>query len=57
MHVGIARGCGWQKTCVYVNLAAYYLVGLPSAISLTFFFQFGGKVRIQLIFGKHMREL
>ncbi|KAJ0048205.1 hypothetical protein Pint_15540 [Pistacia integerrima] len=40
---GIARGCGWQKICVYVNLAAYYLVGLPSAISLTFFFQYGGK--------------
>ncbi|XP_044487192.1 protein DETOXIFICATION 16-like isoform X2 [Mangifera indica] len=42
---GIARGCGRQKICVYVNLAAYYLVGLPAAISLTFFFHLGGKAR------------
>lgn len=50
MLVGIARGCGRQKICVYVNLAAYYLVGLPAAISLTFFFHLGGKVRILSIF-------
>ncbi|KAA8542218.1 hypothetical protein F0562_023370 [Nyssa sinensis] len=40
---GTARGCGWQKIGVFVNLGAYYLVGLPSAIILTFFFHFGGK--------------
>ncbi|KAA8542245.1 hypothetical protein F0562_023619 [Nyssa sinensis] len=42
---GTARGCGWQKIGVFVNLGAYYLVGLPSAIILTFVFHFGGKVR------------
>ncbi|KAF9590234.1 hypothetical protein IFM89_032012 [Coptis chinensis] len=40
---GVARGCGWQKTGAYVNLGAYYLVGLPSAIILTFMFHVGGK--------------
>ncbi|KAJ0105182.1 hypothetical protein Patl1_18131 [Pistacia atlantica] len=49
----IARGCGWQKICVYVNLAANYLVGLPSAISLTFFFQIWRKGTLD---GNHMWE-
>ncbi|WKA08762.1 hypothetical protein VitviT2T_026456 [Vitis vinifera] len=40
---GTARGCGWQKICAYVSLGAYYLVGLPAAIILTFVLQFGGK--------------
>ncbi|PSR89468.1 Protein DETOXIFICATION like, partial [Actinidia chinensis var. chinensis] len=42
---GIARGCGWQKIGAFVNLGAYYLIGLPSAIILTFVFHFGVKVR------------
>ncbi|KAK2989753.1 hypothetical protein RJ640_030246, partial [Escallonia rubra] len=40
---GTARGCGWQKIGAFVNLAAYYFVGLPAAIILTFLFHFGGK--------------
>ncbi|KAL4584887.1 hypothetical protein LXL04_009497 [Taraxacum kok-saghyz] len=40
---GVARGCGWQKMCTFVNLGAYYLVGLPSAMALTFVYGFGGK--------------
>ncbi|XP_028120227.1 protein DETOXIFICATION 16-like [Camellia sinensis] len=40
---GTARGCGWQKIGAFVNLGAYYLVGLPSAIILTFVLHFGGK--------------
>lgn len=42
---GTARGCGWQKIGAFVNLGAYYLVGLPFAILLTFVFSYGGKVR------------
>ncbi|KAF2311462.1 hypothetical protein GH714_023254 [Hevea brasiliensis] len=42
---GTARGCGWQKIGACVNLGAYYLVGLPSAIVLTFFFHLGGKAK------------
>ncbi|XP_048228450.1 protein DETOXIFICATION 16 isoform X2 [Ricinus communis] len=40
---GTARGCGWQKIGVYVNLGAYYLVGLPSAVVMSFVFHLGGK--------------
>ncbi|KAJ4712416.1 Protein DETOXIFICATION [Melia azedarach] len=40
---GTARGCGWQKIGAFVNLGAYYLMGLPSAIALGFFFHFGAK--------------
>ncbi|KAJ4850877.1 hypothetical protein Tsubulata_007117 [Turnera subulata] len=40
---GCARGCGWQKTAAFICLGAYYFVGLPTAIILTFFLHFGGK--------------
>ncbi|XP_047334108.1 protein DETOXIFICATION 14-like [Impatiens glandulifera] len=33
---GIARGSGWQHIGAYVNLGAYYLVGIPVAILLGF---------------------
>ncbi|RWW26191.1 hypothetical protein GW17_00009434 [Ensete ventricosum] len=39
-----ARGCGWQKYCSFVNLGAYYVVGIPSAIMFAFFLHIGGKV-------------
>ncbi|CAO2837145.1 unnamed protein product [Amaranthus hypochondriacus] len=40
---GTARGCGWQKIAALINLGAYYIVGVPSAILLAFVFNFGGK--------------
>lgn len=46
---GAARGCGWQKFCSYVNLGAYYAVGIPSAVILAFFLHIGGKVVYSLI--------
>ncbi|PON77479.1 hypothetical protein PanWU01x14_026400 [Parasponia andersonii] len=33
---GIARGSGWQCLGAYVNLAAYFMVGLPLAVLLCF---------------------
>ncbi|GFZ11977.1 MATE efflux family protein [Actinidia rufa] len=55
---GAARGCGWQKIGAYVNLGAYYLVGLPSAIILTFVFHFGGKgLWIGIIGGSSLQGL
>ncbi|CAI0413976.1 unnamed protein product [Linum tenue] len=33
---GTATGCGWQKVGVYMNLGAFYLVGLPLGCSLGF---------------------
>ncbi|XP_078176663.1 protein DETOXIFICATION 16-like isoform X2 [Carex rostrata] len=40
---GVARGCGWQKIGAFVNLGAFYAVGIPSAILLAFVFHFNGK--------------
>ncbi|XP_038890578.1 protein DETOXIFICATION 16-like [Benincasa hispida] len=40
---GITRGCGRQKIGAFINLGAYYLVGIPMAIFLAFFQGIGGK--------------
>lgn len=40
---GSVRGCGWQKIGAYINLGAYYLVGIPCAILLAFVLHTGGK--------------
>ncbi|XP_062079869.1 protein DETOXIFICATION 16-like [Humulus lupulus] len=33
---GIFRGCGWQKKGVYLNLAAFYFVGVPCQVTFAF---------------------
>lgn len=33
---GVARGCGWQHLAVYINLATFYLIGLPISCFLGF---------------------
>ncbi|KAI3831794.1 hypothetical protein MKX03_000136 [Papaver bracteatum] len=40
---GTARGCGWQKIGAFVNLGAYYLVGIPSSLLFAFELHMGGK--------------
>ncbi|XP_022153280.1 protein DETOXIFICATION 16-like [Momordica charantia] len=40
---GIIRGCGRQKIGAFINLGAYYLVGIPVAIFLAFFQGIGGQ--------------
>ncbi|XP_058091629.1 protein DETOXIFICATION 16-like [Magnolia sinica] len=40
---GTARGCGWQKTGALINLGAFYIVGIPTAVLLAFVFHVGGK--------------
>lgn len=42
--IGITRGCGRQKIGAFINLGAYYFVGIPMAIFLAFFQGIGGKV-------------
>ncbi|XP_047062087.1 protein DETOXIFICATION 16-like [Lolium rigidum] len=39
---GIVRGCGFQKIGAYVNLSAYYLVGIPAALCFAFVYHLGG---------------
>lgn len=31
---GVAIGAGWQSTVAYVNLACYYLIGIPVGLVL-----------------------
>ncbi|KAG0500124.1 hypothetical protein HPP92_000196 [Vanilla planifolia] len=40
---GIVRGCGWQKTCAFINLGSYYIVGIPISVLLAFKVHLGGK--------------
>ncbi|KMT08175.1 hypothetical protein BVRB_6g142980 [Beta vulgaris subsp. vulgaris] len=40
---GVARGCGWQHIGSLVNLAAFYLVGIPVAAVLGFWMQMRGR--------------
>ncbi|XP_024025616.1 protein DETOXIFICATION 16 [Morus notabilis] len=40
---GSIRGSGRQKIGAFVNLAAYYIIGIPSAILLAFVYHIGGK--------------
>lgn len=40
---GIARGCGWQHIGAYINLGAFYLLGIPLAATLGFWGQMRGK--------------
>jgi Na+-driven multidrug efflux pump len=47
---GIAAGCGWQKIGAFVNLGAYYLMGIPTAILLAFVYHIGGKVISYIFF-------
>ncbi|XP_031475743.1 protein DETOXIFICATION 12-like [Nymphaea colorata] len=38
---GVARGCGRQHLGAYVNLGAFYLLGLPISVILGFYYHFG----------------
>jgi MATE family multidrug resistance protein len=40
---GVARGSGWQQIGAYVNLGAYYLIGIPVAALLGFLLRLRGK--------------
>ncbi|WCJ32189.1 MATE efflux family protein [Euphorbia peplus] len=40
---GVARGCGLQHLVVYVNLATFYLIGMPIASLLAFYFKLYAK--------------
>ncbi|KNA08148.1 hypothetical protein SOVF_165200 isoform B, partial [Spinacia oleracea] len=40
---GTVRGCGKQKIGAFINLGAYYIIGIPFAVLLAFVFHVGGK--------------
>ncbi|XP_078432816.1 protein DETOXIFICATION 19-like isoform X2 [Wolffia australiana] len=37
---GVSRGCGWQHLAAWTNLAAFYLIGMPIALTLCFVMNF-----------------
>ncbi|KAL6640348.1 hypothetical protein ACP70R_022197 [Stipagrostis hirtigluma subsp. patula] len=39
---GVVRGCGRQKAGAFINLAAYYLAGVPAAFIFAFVCHIGG---------------
>ena len=41
---GVAVGAGWQSIVAYVNIACYYLVGIPVGVVLGYVFNMGVKV-------------
>ena len=41
--IGVLRGSGWQDIGAYVNLEAYYLVGVPVGVVLAFVVHLKGK--------------
>lgn len=45
---GVARGCGWQHLAAYVNLATFYLIGLPISCLLGFKTKLHAKVKLLL---------
>ncbi|KMZ74622.1 MATE efflux family protein [Zostera marina] len=40
---GVARGCGRQKICAFINFGAYYIIGLPLAFVFGFLLHLQGK--------------
>jgi Na+-driven multidrug efflux pump len=48
-NVGVARGCGWQKIGAWINLSAYYIVGIPSAYLIAFVLHVGGTVCLTVL--------
>ncbi|KAI3961265.1 hypothetical protein MKX01_006979 [Papaver californicum] len=46
---GTIRGCGRQIIGAFINLGAYYLVGIPSAIVFAFVLHVGGEVSLLIV--------
>ncbi|KAF5471939.1 hypothetical protein F2P56_008696 [Juglans regia] len=55
---GVAVGAGWQSTVAYVNIACYYLVGIPVGAVLGYLFNMGIKgVWVGMLFGTFVQTL
>ncbi|KAL3686052.1 hypothetical protein R1sor_004074 [Riccia sorocarpa] len=39
---GVIRGCGWQHLGAYTNLCAFYGIGIPVSLLMTFHFHYHG---------------
>ncbi|PON50278.1 Multi antimicrobial extrusion protein [Trema orientale] len=54
---GVARGSGWQHRGAYINLGAFYVVGLPMGVVLGFVLHLRGKgLWIGIVIGSAMQS-
>jgi Na+-driven multidrug efflux pump len=44
LFLGVAIGAGWQAVVAYVNIACYYIFGIPLGLILGFKVKLGVKV-------------
>lgn len=57
MALGVARGSGWQHIGAYINLGAFYVVGLPVGVLLGFVLHLKGKgLWIGVVIGSAMQS-
>ena len=42
--IGVAVGAGWQSIVAYVNIACYYLIGVPVGVVLGYVYNMEVKV-------------
>ncbi|KAG5556145.1 hypothetical protein RHGRI_006687 [Rhododendron griersonianum] len=55
---GVAVGAGWQSIVAYVNIACYYLVGVPVGVVLGYVFHMQVKgVWIGMVFGTFVQTI
>jgi len=45
---GVARGCGRQELGAYINLCTFYVIGVPTALVLAFYFNLDGRVSLSI---------
>lgn len=56
--LGVARGSGWQHIGAYINLAAFYVVGLPMGVVLGFVLHLKGKgLWIGIVIGSAIQSI
>ncbi|KAH7571618.1 hypothetical protein ACOSP7_014340 [Xanthoceras sorbifolium] len=55
---GVAVGAGWQSIVAYVNIASYYLIGIPVGLLLGYAIKMGVKgVWIGMLFGTFVQTI
>ena len=48
--IGVAVGAGWQSVGAYVNIACYYLIGVPVGVVLGYVYNMEVKVSYLYLF-------
>lgn len=54
VSTGVALGAGWQSTVAYVNIACYYLIGIPVGVVLGYVVNL--QVKVSAFFFTHFNK-